>query len=319
LEVLAAAAGSTPVLQARWQKVEGSGDPGDYYWSGRGSPTTPAPGRVVPGPPLQHMEDTHSARSGGSMKSLRTRPDYPEQEFDLLAHEASQAHQGKGSHYTGPTEERGLGPTPVSTSIPTRDPGEHTRLFRGMTGGEPSSTKYQESLGTAAPSTKYNILHGMGHGEGGTKTQDPRNLASASEGANTYMIPYDKAVSGNPDVRIDSSFTMRKGTHRAEVVHQKFFHKDLPDEPFHEMDFDADLPKPTLGQYEQHEKRASRFKDREALDTGVTMVNLSRSSPRHHPYARKKQSTWGRLGQFMPGSHPLDPRPRRDDEGDGTV
>ncbi len=233
LEALAAPPASNQVIQRRWKYVDGSGHPGDYYWEGRDDPSGSPPngGRHIPPPPPRQLEDTHKGGGGGNMKALRTDPDREFQDLEMLAHLSTQAQQQKGIFYSGPTESRGLGRTPVSTSIPNRDKGLHTSIFREMTGGESSSTKYQQSLGTKEPNTKYQILHGMGHGEGGGKTQDRNNLASASEGTNTYMIPYDKAISGNPDIEVDSSFSMRKGTHRAEVVHQKFFHKDLPDEP----------------------------------------------------------------------------------------
>ncbi len=309
---------SAAVVQAKWIRVEGSDDPGDYYWDGRHAPTgqPPGGGRHVPAPPLQRLEDTHKGGGGGNMKALRTVPDRPFQDLDMLSHLASQASQEKGIFYRGPSEPRGLGRQPVSTSIPTRDKSLHTKLFRRMTGGQSSSTQYQQSLGTREPNTNYQILHGMGHGEGGTKTQDPRNLASASEGTNTYMIPYDKSISGNPDVHVDTSFTMRKGTQRAEVVHQRFFHKDLPSEPIHSIDWDGDLPKPTVSQYEEHERRASRFTDRRHLSGAAHLLHFSQSH-RHHPYALPpgRQNAWGRLGRFAPGSHPLDPQPKKDGDG----
>jgi Domain of unknown function (DUF4157) len=301
-----------PVLQARWKYVEGSGDPGQYYWEGRDDPSGAPPngGAAVPRPALQQMEDTHSGRSGGSMKSLRTDADHDLASLNLLAHVGSQAASGKGLFYSGPTEQRGLGPTPVQSSIPHRDPGEHRTIFSRMTGGEPSSTQYQQQLGTAEPKTSYQILHGMGHGEGGKQTQDPLNLASASEGANTEMIPFDKAISGNPDVIVDTSFDMRPGTHRAERIRQRFSHRYHPYMPFHDRVIDADRPRPTRSEYEAWEEEASHFSNPKELGATVTLAGWS----------RQKQSVWGRLGQWAPGSHPLDPRgPGPDDDDDSTI
>lgn len=126
------------------------------------------------------LADTHSARSGGSMANLRTVPDDPWKPLNDLAHYGYQASEGRGLFYNGPVEHRGLGPQQVQTSIPARDSREHQTIFGQMTGGERSSTQYQQLLGTAAPDTLYEILHAMGHGEGGQMTQSPRNLASAS-------------------------------------------------------------------------------------------------------------------------------------------
>jgi hypothetical protein len=65
------------------------------------------------------------------------------------------------------------------------------------------------------------------------------------------MIPYDKAISGNPNVLVDTSFDMRRGTERAERVNQTFYHKDLPDEPFFQQTIDGDLPDLTLQEYKE--------------------------------------------------------------------
>jgi hypothetical protein len=114
------------------------------------------------------------------MANLRTVPDDPWKPLNDLAHYGYQASEGRGLFYNGPVENRGLGPQQVQTSIPARDSREHQTIFGQMTGGERSSTQYQQLLGTAAPDTLYEILHAMGHGEGGQMTQSPRNLASAS-------------------------------------------------------------------------------------------------------------------------------------------
>jgi hypothetical protein len=316
---------ASPVIQARWIKVEGSGDPGQYYWEGRGDPDGDPPngGARVDAPPLGQMEDTHSGRSGGSMKSLRTDADHDEADLGLLAHFGSQAASGKGVFYPGPVETRGLGPTPVQSSVPHRDPGEHRTTFSHMTGGISSSTQYQQQLGTAEPGTSYQILHGMGHGEGGKQTQSASNLASASEGANTEMIPFDKAISGNPDVIVDTSFDMRPGTQRAERIRQKFSHKYHPYMPFHDRVIDGDRPRPTRSEYEGWEKEASSYKDPKELGGLVTLAGWRQQRQQKMKQVRKQkqeQSVWGRLGQWAPGSHPLDQRgPGRDDDDAPTT
>jgi hypothetical protein len=218
------------------------------------------------------LQDTHAARTG-DMSSLRTVKDGPEDRLNTLAHYGSQARDKKGLFYEGPTEKRGLGPQPVLTSVPDRDKGEHTKVFKEMTGGEPSSTKYQQRLGTADRGTDYEILHGMGHGEGGSKTQSRQNLASASHGANTAMIPADKAISGNPDIRVDTRFNVRPDTHRAESVDQRFFHKDRPGQPIYEKRIDGDMPRVTTSQYKQLQAEAEHLKD-PRLDVAVAMLNL---------------------------------------------
>lgn len=219
------------------------------------------------------LQDTHSARTG-DMSSLRTTQDTPEDGLNLLAHVSSQAKDKKGLFFEGPVERRGLGPQQVLTSVPDRDKGEHTNVFRTMTGGEPSSTKYQQGLGTADKGTPYEILHGMGHGEGGKKTQSAQNLASASHGANTAMIPADKAIAGNPDMLVDTHFNVRPGTHRAESVVQTFYDKDRPSEPIFQQHIDGDLPKVTTSQYKQLQKDAEFLKDRDRLAAAVGLLNL---------------------------------------------
>lgn len=329
------AASHAGVIQARWMKVRGSGNPGHYYWDGRGEPIGAPPdgGVHVPAPPHQQMEDTHRGGSRGSMESLRTIPDNEWASLNNLAHFGSQAAQGKGIFYPGQTTQRGLGQQPVQTTIPHRDSGEHATIFSGMTGGERSSTQYQRSLGTAEPNTSYNILHGMGHGEGGKMTQSPQNLASASEGANTQMIPFDKAISGNPKVLVNTNFNLRPGTQRAESVHQSFSHVDYPHEPFFQQNIDGDLPKPTRGQYQQWKQQASRFSHPQTLEAALTMSHMSPPQSMEVDQDREainalatmkqqQQSTWGRLGQWAPGSHPLDPRngnSNNDDDDDMAI
>jgi len=80
------------------------------------------------------MADTHNGHSRGDMSSLRTRADYPEQRFDVLAHEAGPARAGRGLHFKGKTEIRTLGSMPVLSSIPRRS-GEYTTNFSHTTGG----------------------------------------------------------------------------------------------------------------------------------------------------------------------------------------
>jgi len=288
------------VIQAAWKLVPGTNPP-QYYWDGRGHPTTRLPpgGQQVPAPPLQQLQDMHKGGGHGSMKSLRTDTPNEFSSINTLQHVANQAIAKTGSFYEGPTVNKGLGPQPVQTSVPHREPNKHTSEFSKMTGGERSATQYEQKNGMALPNTKYNITHGFGHGEGGKITQSPQNLASASEGANTEMIPFDKAISGNPKVLVDTSFEMRPGTHKAEVINQAFYHKDHPGDPFHQRVIDANRSKPTSREYEGWEEQAKRFKP-DPLEAASGLINL------------------GKLG-FAPGNHPLDPRSRNDDDDDPMV
>ncbi|MFP2961804.1 hypothetical protein ACLEPN_29400 [Myxococcus sp. 1LA] len=223
------------------------------------------------------LQDTHTARPA-NMEALRTVKDSPLDNLNMLAHYASQASNQKGLFATGPLDSKGLGPQQVLTSVPDRDKGEHTKVFGKMTGGETSSTKYQQKLGTAEPRTDYEILHGMGHGEGGKKTQSPNNLASASHGANTAMIPPDKAISGNPDVMVDTKFAMRPGTQRAEYVDQRFFHKDFPDQPFFQQRIDGDRPKVTQSEYNKLKEQSAQFSDPDTLRGAAHLMNLGKKT-----------------------------------------
>ncbi|WP_228564848.1 hypothetical protein [Myxococcus sp. AB036A] len=223
------------------------------------------------------LQDTHAARPA-NMEALRTEKDGPNDNLNMLAHYGSQAASKKGIFASGPLDPRGLGPQQVQTAVPDRDKGEHTQVFGKMTGGETSSTKYQQKLGTAEPRTDYEILHGMGHGEGGKKTQSPNNLASASHGANTAMIPPDKAISGNPDVIVDTKFAMRPGTQRAEYVDQRFFHKDFPDQPFFQQRIDGDRPKVTQSEYKQLKEQVAPLSDAELLRGAAHLMNFSKKA-----------------------------------------
>lgn|GEM_PF-4036270 len=222
------------------------------------------------------LQDTHAARHS-NMEALRTVKDSPTDNLNTLAHYASQESKQKGFNAPGPLDSRGLGPQAVLASVPERDKGEHTKVFSQMTGGETSSTKYQQQLGTAEPNTRYEILHGMGHGEGGKKTQAPNNLASASHGANTAMIPPDKAISGNPDVIVDTTFAMRPNTQRAEYVDQRFFHRDFPDQPFFHQRIDGDRPPVTASEYQRMKEQASQFSDPDTLRGAAHLMNLRKN------------------------------------------
>ncbi|MFH7030511.1 MAG: DUF4157 domain-containing protein [Heteroscytonema crispum UTEX LB 1556] len=274
---LASTPGLAAVVQAAWKPVLDGSHPPNYYWAGRNNPIGEPPnnGNIVAPPPLESLVDTHSGRTG-SMKSLRTRPDYPEANLSLLSHYGAQARDKKGIFYEGETEERGLGLRQVEQTIPDRDKHEHRRLFGEMTGGQTSATKYMQQNELGVPDTKYEILHAMGHGQGGRQTQDSKNLAAASQGANTQMIPFDNAISGNPNIMVDTSFTIMKGTERAERINQTFFHKEHLDEPIHKMVIDGDYPVPTVGQYELLEEEANRLKDPEVLDAAARLMNINK-------------------------------------------
>lgn len=266
-------------IQAKWIKVRNSGDPGQYYWEGSAPRTGYPPnfGQEVAPPNFQSLPDSHSARSGGSMKSLRTKPDYPEQNLDMLAHFAYQASEEKGLFYNGPLEKRGLGPQRVKETVPYRNPSEHRNIFSQMTGGQPSSTLYQQQLGTANQDTSYQILHGFGFGEGGQQTQSRQNLSSASEGANSEMIPFDKTTSGNTNVINNTYARVRPGTERAESMHMSFAHASFPETPFFERDIDGDLPKPTKSQYEQWEESAPQIpNDPEDFFASAALFNMTK-------------------------------------------
>ncbi len=263
------------VVQARWIYVANSGNPGNYYWEGRSDPNVPPPngGQAIPAPELMHLEDTHQARSGVNIRSLRTNEDDQLDSLKTLAHYSHQLSNQQGIYYDGPTEVRGLGPTPVLVNVPYRDPNEHRTVFKQMSGFN-SSTQYQESLGMRAPNTDYEILHAMGHGEGGPITQAPNNLASASHGANTEMIPFDNAISGNPNVLVDTRFHVRSGTHRAERIEQSFSHIDFPNDPFHHRVIDGDRPPVTRSEYDQLVEESQRFTDPRDLDAAVTLEHM---------------------------------------------
>ncbi len=309
-ERIAPAVAGRPPMQMRWIRVPNTPDPGDWYWEGRGdaSGSPPYGGRAVAAPALTSQQDVHTAR-GGSMKALRVVPHQPTTPMDFLAFAGSQASQGRGAFFEGQTTQRGLGSIPVQTSIPKRDKAEHTNIFSKMTGGERSSTNYQQQLGTAAPGTKYQILHGVGHGEGGKQTQSPQNLASASKGANSEMIPFDKAISGNPNVLVQTHFNIRPGTERAESINQQFAHKDYPNEPFFQRTIDGDRPEVSDMEWDSLESRAEKFQDAKTLEAAAALRRM----------AEGKSSFGGRLGQFAPGNHPNDFRGNRDDDDDDNM
>ncbi len=217
------------------------------------------------------------ANKGRSLKSIRTVPSAKDSRFKALVHAARQAKEKQGVFFDGPTEVRGLGRVRVKSRTAPRDPSAHRKHFRRMTGGEASATRYMESIDMKVED-QYEILHGVGVGEAGSDAQDEDNLAAASHGANTFMIPFDKAISGNSEVLVDTSFKMRAGTHRAESVHMQYFHEDRPHEPFFEMTVDGDLPKLTRGQFEELEGRAAVFSDPATLSAAVLLTNLSDGS-----------------------------------------
>ncbi len=252
------------VIQMVWVKVQGSGNPGDYYWDDNfgsrphnamydGPP--PNGGRAVPSP-FQMMQDTHSGRSGGNMTALRTRPDYPEMHFDELVHYTEQLVEGRGVFYEGPTDIRTLGSMQVSNSIPKRS-SEYTTNFSHETGYR-SSTEYQQSLGVG-PQIEggYQILHIGGHGQIGKISNTAPNLCSGGHGTNSYMIPYDDLTSGDPNVSIASYAVCRQGTLRAERIIMQFFYRGFT-EPFFVQEIDGDLGKLTRTQYENIKEDARR-------------------------------------------------------------
>jgi hypothetical protein len=244
-----------------WKQHPSDPSGNSYYWANRTKAVGVPPnnGTIIPRPTLSQGNDNHSARRSGSMKSLRTVADHPNQNMDTLVHLSHQELAQKGLFYPYPLEQRGLGTQSVQTSIPHRDPNAHRNIFSKMTGGESSSTKYQQSLGTALPNTSYQILHLMGHGEGGQKTQSANNLVSASEGANSEMIPFDKAFSGDSDMENNTTGHVRPGTHRAEYINMSYAHRSFAETPIFTRKIDGDTPKQTRSQYEQLEAEASEY------------------------------------------------------------
>lgn len=252
-----------------------------YYWASRSQQTGMPPngGTQVRRPELAQADDSHHAKRGGSMKSLRTIPDHDNQSLDMLAHFAHQQANGAGLFYAESLEPRGLGPQRVRTSIPYRDPNEHRKIFSKMTGGESSSTRYQQALGTAHPGMNYQILHMLGHGEGGRQTQSPANLVSASEGANSAMIPFDKAFSGDDDWVNDTVGWVQPGTHRAEYIDQRYFHQAFPDMPIFSQRIDGDTPKQTRSQYEQLEAEAAGYRgDKDERFAAAALLHVRRTA-----------------------------------------
>lgn len=238
------------------------------------------------------------------MKFMRTRANSEFVRLENLAHLATQALHQKGVFFEGPVVTRGLGRRRVVSSAPHRDSSAHTGIFKGMTGGEPSSTRYQESLGTRDGDTRYEILHGMGHAQGGSQTQHASNLASASRGANTVMIPLDNAVTGNTRVSIDTVFHMRQGSERAERIEMRYYHESFPEEPFFQYVVDGDLPDPTRDEYEELEREAEPFKDDEILEGSGLLMGLARGA--WGGISPNSTTTWG--SNHPLGQNPFDPR-----------
>jgi hypothetical protein len=232
------------------------------------------------------MPDTHTAGGGGGMANLRTVADDSMPADYLLTHHVEQMRNNRGLFYNGDLELRGLGKTRVKSAIEARDPREHTQRFTEMTGGESSSTQYQKSLGTARPDTDYEILHGMGHGQGGKQTQVPTNLASASHGANSEMIPPDDAISGNTHVSVDTKFLLRPHTERAERIVMAYHHDEEPDPhiPFYHNTIDGDRPKMTRSEYRRHAK------GEEITDSSTPSDDAVMSDAEEDPASKKREA-----------------------------
>jgi hypothetical protein len=273
-----AATAGAGVVQLRWIYVDGSGIPGQYYWEGRGAPQNAPPGGgiAIPAPDLQSMEDTHRGGGHGSMRSLRTEEAVPETGLNFLSHAALLASSGLGSFYGGPLEPRGIGPTPVQSTIPRRNPSEHATIFRQMTGDTRSATDHQQHVGTAVPGLRYEITHGMGHGEGGAQTQHPNNLASASRGANSQMILPDNAISGNPAFSVDTRLMVQPGTHVAHQIEQNFYHRDLPGIPIFSQTIDAQRPEMTRDEWNLQQQQVGYLEDETMTDAVIGMLQLPR-------------------------------------------
>jgi|GEM_PF-3624580 len=259
--------------------------------------------------------ETHKARKGGSMKSLRTVSDTDDAPQNLLKHYASQlggaGQPSRGLFHTGPLEVRGLGRKKVKARISDRDKGLHTQKFRAMTGGESSSTQYQVALGTAQAETSYQILHGMGHGEGGGDTQVPDNLASASSGANTEMIPPDKAISGNSEVSVDTRFSVRAGTHRAERISMQYYHDRDPAVPFYSNTIDGDRPEMTRSEYDQDEHEVAWMGDAAGLSTAVQQRRANREGMHRELLAHPR---FNPVAAAAAANHPASRPPDKGDE-----
>src|SRR5262249_13534721 len=119
------------------------------------------------------LQDTHRVRTGGSMASIRSRPDRDTDGLEALSFVAEQAREQRGMFYTGPTEQRGMPGTPLRSSVPDRRQHPHTPAFALGTGGERSATRYQEQLGTRVQGTDYEIAHGTAFSHGGPSTNTP--------------------------------------------------------------------------------------------------------------------------------------------------
>jgi len=201
------------------------------------------------------------------MESLRTRPNYPEQNFDLLRHYTEQAREERGFFYEGPSETRGLGLTPVTNSIPKRS-SEYTTNFSHETGYR-SSTEYQTNLGIG-PKIEggYQILHLAGHGQVGSISNTGENLVSGGHGTNSVMIPLDDLMTGDHDVVVGTQAICRPNSVRAEVIRILYYLRGA-NHPFFVYDIDGDLPQLTRNQYQQIKEWA-----RDALRQHRQFANL---------------------------------------------
>ena len=190
----------------------------------------------------------------------------------MLDHNSAQVQAKRGIAYSGDLEARGLGKTRVlaKDKVGPRNKKLHRKIFLKMTKNTTASaTDHQVAAKTALKGVNYHIAHGMGHGEGGHQTQSPKNLASASEGADNEMSPSDTAISGNTAVSVDTHLMVRPKTHRAERVSMAYYHDEDPKVPFYQNMIDGDRPPVSPTENAQLIKDASWMNDPAKLKAAV--------------------------------------------------
>jgi hypothetical protein len=234
---------------------------------------TAAPVEVVPAkkpdeaPPVLQATPPAVKKAAPAKAKVWTKVDQA-----LLDHSALQETRKSGLAYSGNLEARSLGKTRVlaKSKVGVRNKDLHRNIFLRMTGNETrSATKHQIAEKTALKGVNYHIAHGMGHGQGGHKTQSPRNLASASEGADKEMSYSDTAISGNTDVSVDTRLMVRPKTQRAERVSMAYYHDEDPKVPFYQNTIDGDRPPVSAAENTRLIKDASWMSDPEKLKAAV--------------------------------------------------
>lgn len=269
----------------RYTKARHKGQPGvEYYYRDRKGKLDriPEDGEEIEPPELDQLKDEHRAHPGG-MKNLRTQPQDEQSGLNSLLYAA---HAREMEQKFPSRKTMGPGPMRVKQNIPRRD-AEYKRVFKRATGlGSAKDYDIAEKTNAGVDmdlvpdEIRPEISHLNGLGQVGREANRTDNLPSASRGANSQMIPFDNAASGNPQLMMDTTAETFGDTRITASITQRVRSAEFPGMVLARQDVHGQRPPYAPEEWDEDKNRYGALGDIEAVNAMVGLELLKRGGDR---------------------------------------